>query len=122
MMSRSTKRLIALFASLPILVFALAAVYSFGMATLEGKPRDYWSSVGWAAETLTTTGYGGDAFWSHPAMVLFVTVVQFAGVFLIFLVFPIYVIPFLEERFEARLPTQVPEVREHVVIHRLGPA
>ena len=36
-------------------------------------------------------------------MVLLVVAVQFLGVFLVFLIFPIYLIPFLEERFETRL-------------------
>ena len=42
-------------------------------------------------------------------------VVQFAGVFLVFLVFPIYLIPFLEERFEARLPREIEAKSGHVV-------
>ena len=70
------------------------------MAELEDKPRDFWQSLAWAAETLSTTGYGADARWSHPAMVVLVAAVQFAGVFFVFLIFPIYLIPFLEERFQ----------------------
>jgi Trk K+ transport system NAD-binding subunit len=94
-----------------------------GMSLLEGQPRTFWQSVEWAGETLTTTGYGADARWQHPAMVLFVTAVQFAGVFLLLLVFPIYLIPFLEERFETRLPQEVTgELSGHTVIYRYGPA
>ena len=37
-------------------------------------------------------------------MVILVVVVQFVGVFLVFLIIPIYLIPFLEERFEERVP------------------
>ena len=55
-------------------------------------------------------------------MVSFVVVCQFVGVFLIFLIFPIYLIPFLEERFEKRLPTQVRPMSDHVVIYRYTPA
>ena len=55
-------------------------------------------------------------------MVVFVVLLQFIGVFLVFLVFPIYVIPFLEERFETRLPTEAGDVEDHVVIYRYGPA
>jgi hypothetical protein len=55
-------------------------------------------------------------------MVLFVVLVQWTGVFFVFLVFPIYLIPFLEERFEARLPRRPPDVREHVIVYRYGPA
>jgi Trk K+ transport system NAD-binding subunit len=94
-----------------------------GMSWLEGHPRSFWDSLEWAAESLTTTGYGADSHWSHPLMVLFVVAVQFAGVFLVFLLVPIYLIPFLEERFEARLPLEVEgDLAGHVVIYRFGPA
>src|SRR4051794_4431451 len=95
----------------------------WGMAVLEGKHRDFWQSLEWAAETLTTTGYGADPSWRHPLMVLLVVTVQFLGVLLVFLIFPIYLIPFLEERFETRLPQEVPkDLHGHAVIYRYGPA
>ena len=74
-----------LLASLPILVVAAALVYQAGMGALEGEERTFWEAVEFAAETITTTGYGGDAHWSSPWMVLFITVLQFLGVFLLFL-------------------------------------
>jgi len=54
-------------------------------------------------------------------MVSFVVLVQFVGVFLVFLVFPIYLIPFLEERFETRLPKEISRLKNHVVIFDYGP-
>ncbi len=54
-------------------------------------------------------------------MVLYVVLVQFTGVFLIFLIFPIYLIPFLEERFETRLPRETVDLKDHVVIFHHGP-
>jgi Trk K+ transport system NAD-binding subunit len=121
-MLRSQKRLLALVAALPILVLLSALLYMLGMAQLEGEPRGFWRAVGWAAETLSTTGYGSDTAWQHPAMVVFVVVLQFIGVFLVFLIFPLYLIPFLEERFEVRLPKEVPPLVGHVVIYGYGPA
>lgn len=95
----------------------------WGMTELEGKPRDFWQSLEWAGETLSTTGYGADSRWNHPAMVLLVVAVQFVGVFIVFLVFPIYLIPFLEERFQTRLPHEADKnLTGHVVIYRYGPA
>lgn len=111
-----------LLAALPLSLVAFALLYMAGMTWLEGAPRDFWFSLEWAAETLSTTGYGADDTWRHPAMVLLVVLVQFVGVFLIFLIFPIYVIPFLEERFEPRLPTSVPKRAGHLVVFRDGPA
>lgn len=122
-MRRSRRRLLLLILSLPVLVFLAAVVYMAGMAWLEGSPRTFWQSVEWASETITTTGYGADSRWSHPAMVLFVMTVQFIGVFLVILIFPVYLIPFLEERFETRLPQEASaDLEGHAVIYRYGPA
>ena len=109
--------------AVPVLVLATTFLYMLGMARLEGHPRSFWDSLEWAAESLTTTGYGADSHWGHPLMVLFVVAVQFAGVFLVFLLVPIYLIPFLEERFETRLPLEVEgDLAGHAVIYRFGPA
>ncbi len=105
------------------MVVVSAFLYMWGMAALEGKHRNFWESLEWAAESLSTTGYGFDSHWSHPLMVLLVVAVQFVGVFLVFLIFPIYLIPFLEERFEARLPKQAEAgLADHAILFRYGPA
>ena len=122
-MSRSRRRLLLLLAAVPVLVLLLALLYQAGMAALEGQRRGFWDSVLWAASTLTTTGYGLDHRWGHPAMVVYVTVVQFLGLFMVYLIFPIFFIPFLEERFEVRLPQEIPrDMAHHAVIYRYGPA
>lgn len=121
-MRRSSRRLLLLILAIPVLLSILAGLYATGMTYLEGQPRTFMESLGWAAETLTTTGYGFDAHWNHPAMLLYVIAVQFVGVFFVFLVFPIFLIPFLEERFEMRLPTTLPNLEGHVLIYRYGPA
>jgi len=121
-MTRSQKRLLYLFSAVPVLLLVATFLYMYGMEHLEGDPRSFWDALGWAGETVTTTGYGVDGHWDHPVMVLFSIILQFLGVFLVFLVFPIYVIPFLEERFETRLPTDAGDVHDHVIIYRYGPA
>jgi Trk K+ transport system NAD-binding subunit len=120
---RSSRRLFALIAGLVAFLVFTSILYQIGMARLEGKPRSFWQSFEWAAETLSTTGYGADATWSHPLMVVLVVVVQFAGVFLVFLIIPIFLVPFLEERFEERVPrTADAKLANHVVVWRFGPA
>lgn len=121
-MRRSSRRLLVLVLSLPALLLALTSLYMLGMHHLEGDPRAFWAALEWASETLTTTGYGKDAAWDHPLMVCFVVAVQFAGVFLVFLVVPVFLIPFLEERFEGRLQTRLPELDGKVVVYHYGPA
>ena len=118
----SHKRLLALVGALLILLLLATLLYMLGMNYLEGKPRGFWDALEWAGESLSTTGYGRDSNWSHPLMVSYVVLVQFIGVFLVFLVFPIYLIPFLEERFEARLPKESHHLKDHVIIFDYGPA
>jgi len=121
-MRRLHKRLLALVSALLLLLILTTLLYMVGMNYLEGKPRGFWDALEWAGESLSTTGYGRDSSWSHPLMVSYVVLVQFIGVFLVFLVFPIYLIPFLEERFEARLPKESHHLKDHVIIFDYGPA
>ena len=121
-MHRSQRRLIALAIGLTAFVIGSALLYQVGMARLEGKPRTFWEAIEWAAETLSTTGYGFDNHWNHPAVVLLVVAVQFVGVFLFFLIVPIFMIPFLEERFEEKLPREAGNIANHIIIYRFGPA
>ena len=60
-MRRSTKRLLLLLLALPVTLHLFAWLYQLGMLHLEGKPRTFGQSIVWAAETLTTTGYGADS-------------------------------------------------------------
>ncbi len=108
--------------ALPVTLFVLALLYQFGMGYLEGRPRTLIASLEWAAETLTTTGYGRDTGWTNPLMQAFVISVQFLGLFLLFMIFPIFLLPFFEERFEARLPTKLSNLKGQVLIYRYGPA
>jgi len=119
---RSYRRLLRLLLSLPLVLLALALMYWLGMAHLEHQARSFGESLQWAAATMTTTGYGRDATWTHPAMEAFVIFAEFAGVMLIFLVFPVFIIPFFEERFEVRLMTTLPALDGHVVVFHHGPA
>ncbi len=120
-MSRARKRLLILIVILPLVVLLAAILYQAGMRFLEGEERDFWSALEFASETVTTTGYGADADWQHPVMVLYVISLQFAGLVLLYMIVPMFLIPFIEERFEARLPRQAPKLTDHVVIYRFGP-
>ena len=120
-MQRSHRRLLILLVTVPTVVAAGAVLYMWGMEAFEGKDRSFWQSLEWSAETLSTTGYGADSAWNHPLMVMFVSGFQLLGVVLVFLVFPVYLIPFLEERFEERLPRKAAGLKDHVIVLRYGP-
>ena len=101
---------------LAAILVAMALLYMVGMEYLEGKPRSFWESLEWAAGATSTTGFGVDTSWNHPVMVIFVVLAQFMGVALFFVVLPIYLLPFLEQRFETKLPNETTSVSNHVVI------
>ena len=121
-MLRSHNRFVILAGSLILLLLVMSLLYMLGMYFLEDKPRGFWQALQWAAGTASTTGYGGDISWQHPVMVIYVVFAQFIGVILLFLVFPIYLIPFLAERFETKLPKESASAKNHVVIFDYGPA
>jgi Trk K+ transport system NAD-binding subunit len=121
-MRRPFNRLLLLFGLLVVTLMLAAAGYILGMRHLEGEERDFWQGFAWAAETLTTTGYGHDSSWEHPLMVVFVAAVQFLGLLVMFAVVPVVLIPWLESRFELRLPQTLPDLREFVLVYRWGPA
>ncbi len=121
-LQRSTQRLLALLAALPLAIIGLGTLYMLGMNYLEGLPRGFWQSVEWAAETITTTGYGYDSHWQHPLMNILVMITELLGMFFVVLFFPIYVLPYMEERFEARLQRHLPPMAGRVLIQGYGPA
>ena len=120
-LKRSNQRFLALLTLLPMSVLVLALIYMVGMDRLEQSPRTFLQSIQWAAETVTTTGYGADSRWNHPGMALFVILGQFFGQFLVFLIFPLVILPYFEERFEARFQHALPAMDGKVLFYRFGP-
>ena len=121
-MRRPFNRLLLLFALLIVTLLIAASGYMLGMRHLEGQERDFWSALEWAAETLTTTGYGNDSHWESPVMIVFVASVQFFGLIVSLSVLPVVLIPWFESRFEARLPQTLPDLSDFVLVYRWGPA
>src|SRR5205807_4447131 len=122
-MKRARVRLLTLFAALGAFLLVVTLLYHGGMARLEGKPRTMLQSIEWAADTFSTTGYGRDTHWSHPLMIVLVMLVQFSGMIVVPMVIALFVLPYLAERFEQRLPRAAdPRLNDHVIIYRFGPA
>ncbi|MCB9750028.1 MAG: NAD-binding protein [Myxococcales bacterium] len=121
MRNRRARFLLAI-ACVPVVLVLTALGYMVLMEALEGEPRTFMQSLAWASETLTTTGYGRDAEWTHPALVAYVIVVQIAGLLAVFSLFPLFLLPFLEDRFESRIPNRLPPVRGDLVIYGYGPS
>src|SRR5215212_11052227 len=107
-MRRSTRRLLLLGLGLIGGVLVAASIYKIGMLKLEGQHRSFWRSLEWATETISTTGYGSDNTWSHPAMVLFVVLMELAGILLVPVIVSLVLVPFMEEQFERLVPRTPP--------------
>jgi Trk K+ transport system NAD-binding subunit len=120
-MQRTTRQLVLLAAGVVVFLVVSAVLYEIGMARMEGQHLTFWQSLEWASETFTTTGYGHDNRWTHPAMIVLVIVVQFVGVLSVIVVVPLIILPFLESRFEERLPRDAGDIAHHVVVYRFGP-
>ena len=118
----SAHRLLVLITLLPMAVLVLGLLYMFGMTYLERSPRTFLQGLQWASETMTNTGYGADNRWDHPGMALFVIITPFIGQFLVFLIFPVLVLPYFEEKFEVRMPHELPPMAGKVLFYRYGPA
>ncbi|MBC8368162.1 NAD-binding protein, partial [bacterium] len=121
-MKRSTKRLLWFSGVLLLVILGSTFLYMIGMAVLDDSPRGFWRSIMTVVETLTTTGFGSDCTWQHPVMNLFMIVLQLSGLMLLFLFFPLYIIPVMEERFQARLPVVEKDLSEHVIFLGYRPA
>lgn len=91
-------------------------VYMAGMIYLEGAPRSFTDALLVVVETLTTTGYGEDAPWTHPLMDLLMVAMQFTGVGFIFLALPVFVAPLIQSRLSTAAPTSIEGLEDHVVI------
>ena len=102
--------------ALAAVLVGMALVYMLGMALLEDKPRNFWQALQWAAGAASTSGFSPDTAWTHPMMVIFVVLAQFVGVAVFFVVLPMFLNPYLEARFEVRLPTSVEDAKGHIVI------
>src|ERR1043165_6649685 len=120
-MQRTTRRLVLLGVGVVVFLVVSAVLYEIGMARMENQHLTFWQSLEWASETFTTTGYGHDNRWTNPLMIALVITVQFVGVLSAIVVVPLIILPFLESRFEERLPREAGDIAHHVVVYRFGP-
>lgn len=99
-------------------MLGFAVAYHFGMVVYEGeKSRSFLRSLQMVVETFTTTGYGADAGWESPQMLVLVMLMDITGVALIFIALPVLVVPLFEEAISVSVPTEVEtDVSDHVII------
>ncbi len=91
-------------------------VYNLGMATWEGRQQPLYRSLEVVVQSFTTTGYGGDAPWSTPQINLLMIVMQLTGIGLILTAVDVFAVPWLRSALSPSVPTEAPDLRDHVVI------
>ena len=110
------RRAVYFIAFLVGIVFVYTVVYDWGMSAFEDRPRDLLHSLGIVIETFTTTGFGADAPWRSSQMQALVILMQFTGVFIIFLTLPLFVAPWVERRLSTTVPRAAGDLERHVVL------
>ena len=101
---------------LSTLVAAYTVVYNLAMAEIEGVDQPLFASLEFVVQTMTTTGYGQDSeLWSHPAMFLFVSVVQISGIGIGFFTLRLIIIPLFSSA-DVNLDNRLTPKRDHVIV------
>lgn len=98
-----------------LLILAYGFIYQWGMAFFEGAEKSYIHSLQVVIESVTTAGYGGDSPWVSDFMNIFVIWMNMTGVILVFLAFPLFVLPMIREAIQPRPPESV-DLENHVII------
>ncbi|MDJ1430546.1 NAD-binding protein [Halostagnicola sp. A-GB9-2] len=102
--------------SLLVFLVAYTAAYRFGMASIEGEPRNWVQAFEIVVQSMTTTGYGQDAPWQTLEMTALMILIQITGIAYIFVAFPVLVVPWVADLIEPTPPRQIDEVEDHVII------
>lgn len=106
-----------------LLVMVYTVLYRHFMLAFEGRERGLFQALQVVVETMTTVGYGEDAPWSSPQMNLLVIVIQLTGLVALFMLLPLFVLPWVEERLRRRwVPTRASRrLKDHVLICGYSP-
>ena len=97
------------------LILIYGFIYQWGMAYFEGFEKSYIHSIQVVIESVTTAGYGGDSPWTSDFMNIFVIWMNLTGVILVFLAFPLFVFPMIQEAIQPRPPESI-ELEDHIII------
>jgi Trk K+ transport system NAD-binding subunit len=110
-------RLVAYYLSALVgLVLTYTVLYNVALWQLESVDQSIFASFEFIVQTMTTTGYGQDSeLWSHPAMFLFVSLMQISGIALGFFTLRLIIIPLFTGA-EVNLDNRLSPKSEHVII------
>ncbi|WP_436923127.1 potassium channel family protein [Halosimplex amylolyticum] len=105
---------------LSMVVFTL--LYQYGMAAYEGASLTFLEAFQFVVETFTTTGYGAQAGWESPLLLVLVIVMDISGTVMIFLALPVVAFPAFEDALSTTVPTAVENgLDDHVIVATYTP-
>ncbi|PSP79499.1 potassium transporter [Halobacteriales archaeon QS_1_68_20] len=111
-----SRRPVYYFALVVVTTVVFTLVYDFGMSAWEGRERPLYRSLEVVVQSFTTTGYGEDAPWTTPQMNLLMITMQLAGIGLILTAADVFAVPWLRSALSPSVPTEAPDLADHVVI------
>lgn len=117
-MQRSRWRLILVLLSVPVAVVVFGSLFVLAAEHLEGRAIDFWSGLQWALAMLSGAGSSAFPRGSHPLTVTLTILAQGFGMLFLPMAIPFCLLPYVEERFEARLPHCLPPMRGRVLFYR----
>ncbi|MDX1592262.1 MAG: NAD-binding protein, partial [Balneolaceae bacterium] len=102
------------------IVVVYAEIFLWSMFILEGRTVTFAQSLQVVVESLTTSGYGGFSPWESDFLNYFVIFMNFTGVALVFIAFPVFILPYLKEAVSKSPPRKV-DKKDHIVICDYSP-
>lgn len=108
--------------SVLVIVLLYAFIYQWLMGNLEGRQKSFFQALQVIVESMTTVGYGEDAPWETFQLNLFMILVQGSGILALFMVLPLFVLPWINEKLEPRVPRRSStNLRDHIIICSYSP-
>ena len=97
------------------IIVLYAKIFVWSMAVFESREVTFPQGLQVVVESLTTSGYGGFSPWESDFMNYFVLIMNLTGVVFVFVAFPVFFLPFLQNAIEKSPPTSVNKAN-HVII------
>ena len=105
-----------LLALVVIAILIYTFLFQFLMRRLEHQQVPLFTAFFWTISYLTTTGYSGGLPLDHWTLQLLAVLVQFSGLFLFFLFFPLVILPLLTEQLKTTAPEKLDRPLQHHVV------
>ncbi len=122
-MEERYRKLLTIYLSATFLsILGLTVASKFIFDYFEGRNLAWWQALLYVVETMTTVGYGSLLPFTHPATVVFTSVVVLFGFGLIFVGLAWVAAHYLGEHFQERPPTAAPSrISNHIIICDYNP-